>query len=213
MDNFINTIDVLGDEVVYDSIINRTITEFKDNRITSIRTCTFNKCTNLTTLDVPSVISINDNAFNGCTVLNSINIPAVTRIEAYNTFSNCKALTKVVLPSCSYIGQGAFSFCFRLETIDCAVTDNLYIGNNAFGSINDLKALIIRSNSVATMANKNALLESGIYYGRGYIYVPSALMDSYKSATNWNNFSNYFRALEDYTVDGTTTSSLDESKI
>jgi hypothetical protein len=31
--------------------------------------------------------------------------------------------------------------------------------------------------------------------------------------TNWTTFSAQFRALEDYTVDGTTTGELDESKI
>ena len=36
MSEFINTIDVLGDDAVIDSIIDRTITEFKDNTLTTI---------------------------------------------------------------------------------------------------------------------------------------------------------------------------------
>ena len=49
--------------------------------------------------------------------------------------------------------------------------------------------------------------------GAGYIYVPAALVDSYKVATNWSTYAAQFRALEDYTVDGTTMGELDPNKI
>ena len=60
-----------------------------------------------------------------------------------------------------------------------------------------------------TVTLKNTPIASGT----GYIYVPAALVDSYKAATNWSNFAAQFRALEDYTVDGTTTGALDPTKI
>jgi hypothetical protein len=53
----------------------------------------------------------------------------------------------------------------------------------------------------------------------GYFYVPRALLSDddakkdYRRATNWSNFATQFRALEDYTVDGTTTGELDPNKI
>lgn len=40
-----------------------------------------------------------------------------------------------------------------------------------------------------------------------------ALVDSYKAATNWSTYATQFRALEDYTVDGTITGELDSTKI
>lgn len=39
------------------------------------------------------------------------------------------------------------------------------------------------------------------------------LVDTYKADTNWSTYAAQFRALEDYTVDGTITGELDESKI
>jgi hypothetical protein len=39
------------------------------------------------------------------------------------------------------------------------------------------------------------------------------LVDEYKAATNWSTYAGRIRALEDYTVDGTITGELDESKI
>jgi hypothetical protein len=38
-------------------------------------------------------------------------------------------------------------------------------------------------------------------------------MDTYKTSANWENFAAQFRALEDYTVDGTITGALDINKI
>ena len=34
--------------------------------------------------------------------------------------------------------------------------------------------------------------------GTGYVYVPSALVNSYKSATNWSTYADQIRAIEDY---------------
>ena len=43
----------------------------------------------------------------------------------------------------------------------------------------------------------------GLYYtkihsGQGYVYVPAALVDSYKAAANWQNYADQIRAIEDY---------------
>lgn len=207
MADFINTIDALGDDAVVDSIINRTIAEFKDDRITKVGQSAFQKCTSLKTLDIPSALTINYGAFYGCTALSSINIPAVTSINAYNAFSNCKALTKVVLPVCTNIGNGAFSYCTALKTVDCKATGSISFGNTAFGSA-PVKALVIRSNSVATMANTNALLGTDIYYSKGYIYVPASLKSQYEQAANWSTYADQFRNLEEWTVDGTVAGAL-----
>ena len=63
MSEFINTIDVLGDDAVIDSIINRTIAEFKDDRIETVRDYAFYQCSNLTEVDLPSATSVKYSAF------------------------------------------------------------------------------------------------------------------------------------------------------
>jgi hypothetical protein len=74
--------------------------------------------------------------------------------------------------------------------------------------------LILRNTTqIVTLNKTNAFADTPIASGTGYIYVPSALVDSYKAATNWSSYANQFRALEDYTVDGTTTGELDSTKI
>ena len=197
MAEFINTIDVLGEDAVIDSIIDRSITEFKDDTLEKVGSYAFYGCTALAVVDLPNAVTIAYSGFYGCTALNSVNIPAVTSIDAYNTFSNCKALKEITLPSCINIGQGAFSYCYALEEIHCNASDKLTIGNNAF-SYCPLKALVLRSNSVATLSSINALSDTGVAKGSGYIYVPRTLVDGYKAASNWSNYANQFRAIEDY---------------
>jgi hypothetical protein len=55
---------------------------------------------------------------------------------------------------------------------------------------------------VATFGG-NAFDQSPIKSGTGYIYVPRALVEDYKVATNWSAYASQFRAIEDYTTDGT----------
>ena len=72
------------------------------------------------------------------------------------------------------------------------------IGATCFAYTNIYTALILRSNTLCTLANKNAFTSTRIAGGAGYIYVPSALLEEYKAATNWSNYANQFRAIEDY---------------
>lgn len=165
MAEFINTIDVLGDDAVIDSIIERTITEFKDNSIATVGNSAFHNCTALTELDLPNATNLGDSAFSGCSALTAVDFPAVTSIGS-SAFNRCSALT----------------------------------------------ALILRNETMCTLSNTNAFNNTPIASGTGYIYVPRALVDTYKAATNWSTYAAQFRALEAYTVDGTTTGALDPAK-
>ena len=62
------------------------------------------------------------------------------------------------------------------------------------------------------MSATSAFDSTPIKSGNGYIYVPFALIEQYKAATNWSTYAAQFRALEDYTVDGTITGGLDPAK-
>lgn len=107
--------------------------------------------------------------------------------------------------------DGALSLrsCPKLTFVDTGITS---VGTRWFLDA-PLKAFVLRSTKLAPLSNVNSFTDSGIANGTGYIYVPRNLVDSYKAATNWTTYANQFRALEDYTVDGTITGELDESKI
>lgn len=193
MADFINTIDALGDDAVVDSIIEGSITEFMDDTITDIPSYAFVNCKLLTVFHTPLVTSIGIEAFQDAGV------------------------KKLCFPNLILAGAQAFRSMNSLEYVDLPVCTR--IGALVFYMTGTLKTLILRSNTMCTLDNVNALQGnwSGntpqIAKGTGYVYVPRALVDSYKAATNWSTYADQFRALEDYTVDGTTTGELDETKI
>lgn len=113
---------------------------------------------------------------------------------------------------CKVVGHSAFHYCTSLASaIFPAATK---IENIAFYACTALKALVLRkSDSICTLAHINSLGGTPITSGTGYIYVPASLIETYKTADKWSTFAAQFRALEDYTVDGTITGDLDPNKI
>ncbi len=208
MADFINTIDALGDDVVIDSIIQKTITEFKDNVLTKVGSNAFSGCGNLKIVDMPLLSETGRYAF-ASTSLESVNFPELAAMTSY-TFSDCRALQSVVLPKANNLYQGVFQRCNVLASVDTSKVARII---DSFTNCKALARLILRNTETVATINANNLSSTPIASGTGYIYVPRALVDGYKAATNWSVYADQFRALEDYTVDGTITGELDETKI
>ena len=175
-----------GDDVL-DALIDRSITEISSSSATSIGDSAFQDCSSLTTADFPVATSIGSYAFQGCSSLTTANFPVATSIGSY-AFYSCSAFTTADFPVATSIGSSAFRTCSKL------------------------KSLLLRGNNVCTL-NKNVFVSTPISSGTGYIYVPSALIEQYKTTHNWSTYASQFRALEDYTVDGTIPGELDPAKI
>lgn len=90
----------------------------------------------------------------------------VTSIRDY-AFYGCSSITGVMFPLVTSIGAYAFYGCTSLVA--------LYIG--------------IASDTVCTLLDSNAIPSSVTD-----IYVPEALVDSYKVATNWSGFADKIKA-------------------
>lgn len=186
-DEFVSSIGELGS--LFISTAERTITKINNSNIKKLGKLAFGQCVELVSVELTKV-TVGDS----------------------NAFSRCTKLTQVKLPSATYIGWGMCEYCEALQFVDLSA--NVTIEEYCFDSCSALKAVILRNvNNVCTLKGVSSFRNSGIATGIGYIYVPSALVDSYKAATNWSTYAAQFRALEDYTVDGTITGELDESKI
>ena len=197
-----------GDDVL-NALIDRSITEISSSSVTSIGSGAFYWCSALTTVDFPVATSIGEYAFRSCSALTTVDFPVATSIGGY-AFSSCSALTTADFPVATDIGKAAFQSCSALTTVDFSVATS--IGDYAFRSCIELKSLLLRGNNVCTLQNANAFNSTPIASGTGFIYVPSALIEQYKVATNWSTYAAQFRALEAYTVDGTVTGELDPAK-
>ena len=159
---------------------------------------------------------VGDYAFCYNTKMTSISMPNATEV-GQGAFANCNILTKANLQSVTVIGSQAFQSANKLTCVD--LRDVTLIDYGAFVSATSLAALILRGDTMCTLTSTYNLSNTPIAKGTGYIYVPRALLSDtdetkdYRRATNWSTFAAQFRALEDFTVDGTTTGELDETKI
>ena len=193
---------------------------------TSIGNSAFNQCSALTDLNLPAMTTAGAYAFRD-TRLQDVEFPAL-RTTGLSCFLNTYFITggpfleTVRLPS--YYGTNAtssstpqtFASQTKLKTVDIGtggVTATLTVSNQDFYGCSALDTLIIRYNRVATLRGTNALTGTKIAGGTGFIYTPRDYLAAYQSATNWATYSAQFRALEDYTIDGTTTGELDPNKI
>lgn len=71
------------------------------------------------------------------------------------------------------------------------------LNSSTFFNCSALETLIIRSTTALT-ASWGVCYGTKIASKTGYIYVPAALVDTYKAASNWKDYATQFRAIESY---------------
>ena len=175
----------------------KKLTDCTFGALTEIKNSAFSSCTALTSLNTPAVTNIEQYAFRYCSALVSCSFPALQSMVGSYAFQGCSSLVDCNFPKASSVGSGAFYNCTSLEKADFGAVKNLYY--RAFDACTALVALILRGTStVCALGDTSALQGTPISSGTGYIYVPAALVDSYKAATNWSSFAAQIRAIEDY---------------
>lgn len=232
-----------GSDDIARALVDRSITEYRDDTIKSVGDSAFRRCGNLTNVQLPSaerigneafaycanIVSIDlpnattagAGAFTNCSSLVNLNLPKVSVIGG-NCFDQCKELVRIVLPSLTTVTTNSnmiFRGCVKLKTLDTYISGGA-LASYALNGCNNLTQLILRgTGEICRLAASSSIGGTPIANGTGYVYVPRALLSDddetkdYRRATNWTVYATQFRALEDYTVDGTITGELDESKI
>lgn len=119
----------------------------------------------------------------------------LTSIRSY-AFNSYKNILRVEFPNLTSVAAYAFQGCTSLEKAD--FSSLTLIGTFAFYRNSGLKTLIIRTNTLCELESTAALGGTAIANGEGYVYVPAALIDEYKQATNWTMYADNIRAIEDY---------------
>ena len=142
-----------------------------------------------------SVTVLRSNVFANCTSLQEVVLPIANNPSGYGTsaFQGCTALKGLVLPSqtnsCyNYFADG----CSNMEYYDASAGS--ISQQNAFRNCAKLSVMVLRKTaSVCSLNNINNLGGTPFASGGtgGTLYVPSSLLSSYQSASNWSTILGY----------------------
>ena len=172
-----------------EQLILRTLTSYSNSTITSVGQQSFYQYWPLVEVDFPNVTTVGAQAFQG-TKLTNIFFPKATCNS--NSFAQCtSAITAVVG---KFGSDRTLSGCSKLKKVDICLQTN--VGARTFEICSVLDTIIIRSTTLCRMTEAASdvfrratkFLSGG---SGGEIYVPEALIDTYKSATNWSTLDGY----------------------
>lgn len=218
-DNFPTAIEAItgGGEVGDDYVAiapTNTIKTYSDAWVGGIANNAFENFTELETVNAENVSFVGKSAFSGCSKLQSIQLGNLREI-GNKAFLNCINMRDCTLRfddwNTCVCDSNAFKGCTNLEKIDFGLFYGTF-GSNCFSDCHNLKAIIFRSEDGFFDGMWGIPFnDSTITSGTGYIYVPSKMLVTYQE--DYPDYANQFRALEDYTVDGTIGGELDETKI
>lgn len=111
----------------------------------------FQRCTNLTTVNMPAEVTLGEACFANATRLTTIDLSNLTEIAA-ETFNGCTSLSTAILTNATVIGNSAFGGCTSLTTLEMPKVEK--IGDYAFsGNLNAINNAIVSGNKPA---NTNA---------------------------------------------------------
>ena len=161
---------------------------------------TFYDCTNLQTVNLPNLTNAGrlDNTFYNCTNLQTVNLPNLTNATLGNdVFENCVSLQTIELKISNVYGGNIFRNCSSLTQVKAPLAS---IDSSCFSNCSALRKLILpQTDKITTLESSTAFKDTfldkdGVTNG---IYVPSALLNEYRTATNWVTLASHIHALND----------------
>lgn len=165
--------------------------------LTQIRSYGFYDCRWLKKITIPEgITALGNNTFNQCINLREVILPSSVKSTGTAGFNNCFNLKKINVERFTSVGTSGFRYCSGLTEI--VFEDLLFIGATAFDACSKLESLVIKRGKVCTLANVNALTNTPIASGDGYIYVLDNLVDDYKAAENWVKYANQIKPVSEW---------------
>ena len=178
------------------------LTKISAPAATEIHSLAFLDCTGVEQISLPSVTTIRHRALNRFGKSGtSIYLPSLTsfnnavEIPSYSgsvvPFGD-SYVSYIVLPIYSGTTPTYFAAsCPNLLAVDLGNASR--IDGNGFNNSASLDILVLRKSTVTTLANINAFTNTPFASGKagGTLYVPSALISSYQSETNWSTILGY----------------------
>ena len=195
--------DNQADAVADDTIVNLSLPTAKSIRQYFCANARF-----LVSVSAPMVETVYNRAFSNCTKLTDIYFPKAKSVSTYS-FQGGK-ITEAILDACETIEDYAFSSCKELKNARFAALINVSryafmhdvllqkidLGNlvsipsSVFYNCQALTTVILRKKDTICVLENIYAFSSTPYAvdgSGGIVYVPSALISEYQTATNWSS--------------------------
>lgn len=144
----------------------------------------------LTSYENPDLTTLIANGFNGCTNLTSLKLYNLVTMSGTYPIGDtgCDA---IVLPKVTTSGTYVLNVGTHTTKLDLTALST--IATNSFWGSSALNVLILRNTSLVTLGGTAAFTNTPFASGKagGTLYVPSALVATYQSATNWSTILGY----------------------
>ena len=175
------------------AFLDGTIAEYSNSELTEIREKAFYHCIKMKSVDLPNVTTLGVDAFYECKWLETVNIPKLAALP-YQCFYYGFSLPDVlVFPVCKSVAGYVISYS-ETKTLD--ILGGGQIDSYAFYRASYFTTLILRNTETVT---KLQSAPSSVFndYKSVTIYVPDALLEDYKAATNWAKIAEQIKALSE----------------
>ncbi len=113
-----------------------------------------------------------------------------TNISSWN-YAAWAGVAFADLPQATSIGNSAFNTCTSLASVDLPQAAS--IDAAAFYQARQLETLTLGGSKVCTLGGTNSFQFTSLQA----VYVPDALVDEYKAATNWTAYASYIKPLSE----------------
>ena len=178
-------------EDTLDKYLTQSITHIRnENAVEFFQNYMLARQPNLVSIDFPNLVRTYDYLCAGCTKLENVSLPKANYVGTCS-FEDCTSLKYISQPSAATFYNHSFRRATKLKTVDIGVTTN-FARSGVFSGATSFDTLILRGNEVSTLSNIDNFDGGAFASGTsgGTIYVPSALIESYKTATNWSALYN-----------------------
>ncbi len=189
-----------------------TITKVDLPKATAIRSSAFEGC-NIKELNVPNVTDVYSYAFKKGYSYNSsydslsfekLYIPKAYYIQSYAFQYNNMLEAEIGTQIKEYdvcLFNSAFEQCERLRKVKMGGNfgSSRGIGSNCFYRTALETLVIVNGTQPVKLVGTSAFQGTPIESGTGSIYVPDALVEQYKVATNWTVYADQIKPLSEYT--------------
>ena len=194
---------------------NKTIEIVNFPSLKVVKQYAFAFCGNLKSIDLSNVTELGESAFQQAALegtllltaydpssvaknifrgnkFTSISIP-LAKILGHSMFISCDQVTSVNLPLVETMNDWTFAHCTKLKIVTLPKIKKLT--RYTFG-YSGLEKLVLPNSVVCTIAS-DTLINTPIAQGKGYVYVPDNLLNSYKTNTNWAKYVNQIKPMSE----------------